>query len=55
MVRIACESFGLGCPDFADVFEGGEALEGLETPAIVVGVDEVAVSVELRGCRSGSV
>lgn len=35
------KSAWLGCPYFADVFEGGEALEGLQTPAIIVGVDEV--------------
>ena len=45
MVWIEGESFRLDCPDFADVFEGGEVLEGFETPAVVVGVDEV---VEVR-------
>jgi len=30
MGRIECESFGFDCPYFADVFEGCEALEGLE-------------------------
>ena len=48
MVRVECESFGFACPDFADVFEGREALEGLETAAIIVGVDEVVeVGLEL--------
>jgi hypothetical protein len=43
-----CESFGFDCPDFADVFVGGEALEGLEPASIIVGVDEVAeVGLEL--------
>ena len=42
------KSVWLGCPYFADVFEGCEALEGLETPSIIVGVDEVAeVGLEL--------
>ncbi|MDB5578151.1 MAG: hypothetical protein JWR80_3327 [Bradyrhizobium sp.] len=38
---VECESFGFGCPDFADVFEGREVFEGLETAPIIVGVDEV--------------
>ena len=60
MVRIECESFGFGCPDFADVFVGCEAFEGLETAAVIVGVDKVAkmrfelgmavVMVALDGC-----
>lgn len=49
MGRIECESFGLDCPDFAEVFVGGEPLEGFETPAIIVSVDEVVeVGLELR-------
>ena len=35
----------LVCPYFADVFEGCEALEGLQPPPVIVGVDEV---VEMR-------
>ncbi len=27
------EAFWLSCPDFADVLVGGEALQGLQTPA----------------------
>lgn len=42
---IECESLPLDCPDFADVFEGREALEPLEAAAIIVGVDQV---VEVR-------
>jgi len=38
---IECESFRLGCPHFADVFEGREALERLVTAAVIVGADEV--------------
>lgn len=41
MGRDECESFGLGCPDFADIVEGREALERFETAALIVGVDEV--------------
>ena len=45
---IECESFGLDCPDFADVFEGCEALEGLEATSVIIGVDEVVeVGVKL--------
>lgn len=42
MVRIECKPFRLGCPDFADIFVWGQATEGLEAAAEVVGVDEVA-------------
>lgn len=42
---IECELFGFDCPDFADVFEGREALEGFETASIIVGIDGV---VEMR-------
>ena len=41
MDGIESESFWIVCPDFADVFVGCETFEGLETPAVVVGVDEV--------------
>jgi hypothetical protein len=34
-------SFGFDCPYFADVFEGCEALECLQPPAIIVGVDKI--------------
>ena len=40
------KSVWLGCPDFADVFEGCEALEGLEPPPIIICVDAV---VEVGG------
>ena len=39
------KSVWIDCPHFADVFEGREALEGLQPPPIIVGVDEV---VEMR-------
>jgi hypothetical protein len=42
---IEVKSVWLDCPYFADVFEGREALEGLQPPPIIVGVDEV---VEMR-------
>jgi len=45
MGRIEFKSIGLGCPNFADVFEGREVLEGLQHPRIIVGIDEV---VEMR-------
>jgi hypothetical protein len=38
---IESESVWVVCPDFADVFVWREAFEGLETPAEIVGVDEV--------------
>ena len=38
---IESESFGLGCPEFADELVRGEAFEGLETASEVVGIDEV--------------
>ncbi len=38
---IEVKSVWLDCPYFADVFEGREALEGLQPPPIIVGVDEV--------------
>ena len=41
MDRIESESVRVVCPDFADVFVGREAFEGLEPPAVVVGIDEV--------------
>lgn len=43
---IKCKSVWFGCPHFADVFEGGESLEGLQPPPISVGVNEV---LEMRG------
>ena len=39
---IDVESVGLFCPDFADVFVWGQAVEGLQTAREIVGVDEVA-------------
>ena len=45
---IEIKSLWLDCPYFADVFEGREALECLQAPSIVVGIDEVVeVSFEL--------
>lgn len=42
------KSFWFLCLDFADVFEGREALEGFEPPPIIIRVDEVVkVGVEL--------
>lgn len=41
MVWIEDKSVGLGCREFAGVFEGREALEGLQPPPIIIGVDEV--------------
>ncbi len=41
MGRIQPESFWLICPAFADLFVGRQAFEGLETPGVIVGVDEV--------------
>ena len=42
------ESFGLDCPLLADELVGREALEGFETPAVIVGADEVReVALEL--------
>lgn len=35
------ESLWLGSPAFADVFVGREALQGLQPPSVVVGVNEV--------------
>lgn len=46
--RVEFESFWLGSPAFANVFVGCEAIQGLQPPSIVVGVDEVGkVSFEL--------
>ncbi len=45
MVWIEVKPVRLGCPYFADVFEGRESLEGLQPPSIIVGIDEV---VEMR-------
>ena len=41
MERVERESYWFGCPCFADGFVGGETLEGLQSAAEVVGVDEV--------------
>ena len=38
---IEVKSAWLGCPHFADVFEGFEALGGLQPPPIIVGAGEV--------------
>ena len=43
---IEVKSDWLGCPYFADEFEGCEPLEGLQSPPIIVGIDEV---VEVGG------
>jgi hypothetical protein len=52
MDRIECESFRLGCPDFAHVFVGCEATQVLEAAAEVVGADEgVEMGFELLGRR----
>jgi hypothetical protein len=45
MDRIGYESVRVCCPDFADVLVGGEAFEGLKTPAVIVGIDEVGQMV----------
>jgi len=45
MVRVKCKPFGIGCPDFADVFVAGEATQGFEAAAVIVGIGEV---VEVR-------
>ena len=45
MVRNESKPFRLCLPDFADVFVGSEAAQGLEASAKIVGVDEV---VEMR-------
>jgi hypothetical protein len=48
MEWIESEPFGFGCPDFADVFIPGEAFEGLQPPAKIVGADEVCeMGIEL--------
>ena len=39
--RVKNESFRLGCPDFADVFVGREAVQGLQSACEVVGREEV--------------
>ena len=54
------KSVWLCCPYFADVFEGREALEGLQPTPVIVGVNEVVevggqlrvavVMVSLEGC-----
>ena len=41
MERVESEAFGLGCPGFADVLVGREALESFQSAAEVVGSDEV--------------
>src|SRR5271169_5547346 len=41
MDRIERESFGLFCPELANVFVGREAIERLKTLGEVVGADEV--------------
>ena len=41
MERVEGESIWLICPCLADRFIGGEAREGLEASAEIVGVDEV--------------
>ncbi len=40
MYRIEPESFGLLCPDFADVFVGREPIQGFKSLGEVVGHDE---------------
>ena len=41
MVRVDCKPFRLGCSDFADVFVGCQAAQGLQPSAVIIGVDEV--------------
>ena len=49
MDRIESESFWLFCPHFGDEFVWREALQGYETPAVIVSADEVReVALELR-------
>lgn len=49
MGRIDVETGGLFCPHFADELAGRQALERLQAPTIIVGVDEHGeVSFELR-------
>jgi hypothetical protein len=38
--RIYRESFGLSCPDFADVFIGRQAFESFKTLGEVVGLED---------------
>lgn len=38
---VESESFWFFCPYFADVFVGGEALQGFEAFCVVIGIDEV--------------
>ena len=46
--RVKFESFWLRSPAFGDVFVRCEALEGLQPPSVVVGIDEVGkVGLEL--------
>ena len=46
--RVEDESFWLGSPSLADELVRGEALEGLQPPAEIVGIDEVGeVPLEL--------
>jgi len=48
MDRIKSESFRLFCPCFGDKFVGREALQGFETPAVIVCIDEIGeVTLEL--------
>jgi hypothetical protein len=42
MLRIEYKPFGLGFPDFADIFVRRQATQCFESPPIVVGVDEIA-------------
>jgi len=39
-VRVDFESFGLFCPDASDTFVGCEATQGLQSAAVIIGVDE---------------
>jgi len=41
MERVQFESFGLFCPAFADVFERGQAFQGLQSSRVIVGHDEI--------------
>ena len=41
MVRVDCKSFRLDYPYFTDVLIGGEATQGFEAVAVIVGIGEV--------------
>ena len=48
LINRISKSFWLFCPRFGDEFVGCEALQGLETPAVIVCVNEIGeVALEL--------